>query len=241
MRLSKSSLVFFFQDRFLRDDEEYRLRLFSVLAPYAHKVEQVHATLWNDVTANLPSLSSKLAFRSKMDLFLFRIHTQLDSVRALKNAGDHRAVQALCALLKDYVRLCYTRVVVPSVIDTCLDAVLAIAHRLFDNHADMINAGPDALRSIMSVMELLDELSLRSSMPATTELLVAITIESEPFWLFMRHFSGEVFLNPKVLIPSFVVVEEPRTDSHVPRRSTLRSRTSLASDVSLSKSCVFAS
>lgn len=198
INLLLSELCASHKDRFLRSDDDFRLRIFSVLAPYAIKVETVHKVQWPEVVERLPSLSAKFAFRSKLDVFLFRINEQLSAARGLRSPADHRAVQAYTTMLVDYLRHCYTRVVVANVMDVCAEVMLTIARHLFDANVDLVNAGPDVLRTVMHVLHFFDELALVAYSPAITELLVSLFIENDQFWLFTRHLSGELFLNSKL-------------------------------------------
>ncbi len=90
---------------------------------------------------------------------------------------------------------CYTRVTVPCIIDSCLDVLLEIGKNLFDSETDFSSIGAERLRAIMHVLEVLDSLGFRSTMGATTELLVNLFVDSEEFWQFMRRFMSEFFLN----------------------------------------------
>ncbi len=154
---------------------------------------------WRDAADVLHSGGSGLInYRMKLDLFLFRMRSQLTCVKACTTIAHYRAIQALCGFLVDYVKNCYTRVAVPCVIDTCMEALLEIAKNLFDPEIDFSTINAEKLRAIIHLLDVFDSLGFRSTMGSTTELLVNLFVDSEVFWLFVRRFMGEFFLNNSV-------------------------------------------
>lgn len=81
-------------------------------------------------------------------------------------------------MLVDYIRLCYTRVTVPCLVDTCFDLLLEIEKNLFDAALDFGTIGAERLRAIIQLLSVFDAIGFRSTMAATTELLVNLLVDS---------------------------------------------------------------
>ncbi|KAL6060942.1 hypothetical protein QOT17_013152 [Balamuthia mandrillaris] len=183
----------------LEQDLEFKQLIFSVLRPLAERVELVHRVEWQAVTESLPP-ERQLAFRRKLDRFLFRVHTALHAALSIH---DHRKkvkeVENYLRILADYMEHCPTRVMSSQVLDVCMETVLHVKLMIFGKELTDSNGrfSMRHLRLINLLLRIFGAMACQNRHPPTMAFLLALLVEPMDTISYVKDYAHLLLLNHK--------------------------------------------
>ncbi|KAF2073302.1 hypothetical protein CYY_005379 [Polysphondylium violaceum] len=173
--------------------EKEHLELFYKLASnWSDYVEYIHRKRWNDVTKGMIS-ERKATFRKKLDLMLWRINSSITIMLDTYVFTDMEF--QLCALAK-YMENCPSRIISSQVVDVCIESLLKLKHYVF--HGKVTSERVKDIHIIHYLLCVFDEIIIHNMHPPLNELLLAIFIERDDTFNFIRHYTTQVLSSESI-------------------------------------------
>ncbi|EGG14454.1 putative protein kinase [Cavenderia fasciculata] len=164
-------------------DFDYLNLVFQFAYNWADYVEYIHRIRWNDVTKGMTP-ERKGAYRKKLDVLLWRFNYNILNIFETNVIDD---LEHQLHMLADYMEHCPTRIMPSQVVDVCIEVLLKIKHYWFKGRISH-----DRYKDIHVIHYLLcvfDEIITQNMHPPLNDLLLAIFIEREDTFNFIKHYT----------------------------------------------------
>eukprot|EP01132_Coremiostelium_polycephalum_P007428 gene7428-9130_t len=173
-------------------DKEYLKLLYQLAGNWADYVEYIHRIRWNDVTKEMTP-ERKVTFRKKLDLLLWRINNALMNMLECAHFDD---LEYQLRVLAEYTEHCPTRIMSSQVVDVCIETLLKIKHMEFRGKITS-----DRLKDIHIIHYLIcvfDEIITQNMHQPLNELFLAIFIERDDTFNFIKHYTIQILTNESI-------------------------------------------
>ncbi|KYQ93892.1 putative protein kinase [Tieghemostelium lacteum] len=173
-------------------DREHLKLFYQLAGNWADYVEYIHRIRWKEVTKYMES-ERKSTFRKKLDLFLFRINLSITNMLDT-NLLDDMEYQ-LC-VLAEYMEHCPTRIQSSQVVDVCIESLLKVKHLVFKGK--ITSERMKDIHIIHYLLCVFDEIIIQNMHPPLNELLLAIFIERDDTFNFIKHYTTQILSSESI-------------------------------------------